>query len=186
MSYQGHRVSIRASAGLAEVDVALSKEDILRNADLALYEAKRRGKGQVAVFNQGFLVQASRRMHLEHALQEALRTQQLEVWFQPIVDAQSHALVGMEALSRWALDGEYISPDEFIGIAEETGLINAAWPACLRPGAGRAEYPACRTPRLVVQRELVGTPVPRQRFGGRAERLPAPPRVYRPARCTWS
>ena len=125
MSYQGHRVSIRASAGLAEVDVALSKEDILRNADLALYEAKRRGKGQVAVFNHGFLVQASRRMHLEHALQEALRTQQLEVWFQPIVDAQSHALVGMEALSRWSLDGEYISPDEFIGIAEETGLINA-------------------------------------------------------------
>lgn len=125
ISYQGHRISIRASAGLTEVDAALSKEDILRNADLALYEAKRRGKGQVAVFNQGFLAQASRRMHLEHALQAALRTQQLEVWFQPIVDAHSQALVGMEALSRWSLDGKYIPPDEFIGIAEETGLINA-------------------------------------------------------------
>ena len=125
ISYQGHRISIRASAGLAEVDVALSKEDILRNADLALYEAKRCGKGQVAVFNHGFLVQASRRMHLEQALQAALRTQQIEVWFQPIVDAHSHALVGMEALSRWSLDGKYIAPGEFIGIAEETGMINA-------------------------------------------------------------
>lgn len=123
ISYQGHKITVRASAGLTEVDVTLSKEDILRNADLALYEAKRRGKGQVAVFNDGFLLQASRRIYLEQALQTALQAEQLEVWFQPIIDTYSNKLVGLEALSRWSLAGELIPPDEFIQIAEETGLI---------------------------------------------------------------
>lgn len=123
ISYQGHSLSVRASAGLTEVDAALSKEEVLRNADLAMYEAKRRGKGQVTAFDITFLDLASRRMQLEEALQIALNDQQLEVWFQPIVDARSGAVVGMEALSRWPFCGTYIPPDEFIGIAEDTGMI---------------------------------------------------------------
>ena len=121
--YQGQQISIRASAGLTAVDATLSKEDTLRNADLALYEAKRRGKGQIAVFDRGLLIQASRRMYLEQALHTTLQAEQLEVWFQPIVDAQNNTLVGMEALCRWNFEGEYIAPGEFIQIAEETGMI---------------------------------------------------------------
>lgn len=114
---------VRGSIGIALVDAALSKEDIVRNADLAMYEAKRRGKGQIAMFDVGLLSTTFRRLHLEQALKQALDAKLLEVWFQPIVAPEFGDVVGMEALSRWSLDENYISPVEFIPIAENTGMI---------------------------------------------------------------
>lgn len=121
--HSGSDFRIRASIGLTAVSAMLGKENVIRNADLAMYEAKRRGKGQAVVFKMALLDTVSRRMQLEQALQAALNDHQLEVWFQPIVNAISGEVVGMEALSRWSLDGEYISPNEFINIAEATGMI---------------------------------------------------------------
>lgn len=121
--YQEHQLNLRASIGFAQVKLKLSKEDVIRNADLAMYEAKRRGKNQVAIFTVNLLDTVSRRMHLEQALREALNQQSLEVWFQPIIDARYGTIVGMEALSRWSLEGEYIPADEFISIAEASGMI---------------------------------------------------------------
>lgn len=121
--YKGHKLSLRVSVGLAPIKVALSKEDVIRNADLAMYEAKRRGKYQTVIFKIGLLDAVSRRMQLEQALQEALNQQQLEVWFQPVVDASKGEFIGMEALSRWSLGGEFVPPDEFILIAETSGMI---------------------------------------------------------------
>lgn len=121
--YAGHKLNLRASIGLAAIKSALSKEDVIRNADLAMYEAKRLGKNQAVVFKIGLLDTVSRRMQLEQALQEALNEKQLEVWFQPVIDARNGNILGMEALSRWPLGGEYVPANEFIAIAETSGMI---------------------------------------------------------------
>ena len=121
--YDNHKLTLRASIGLASLQYTLSKEDVIRNADLAMYEAKRRGKNQVVVFKVNFLDIVSRRMQLEQALREALNNQELDIWFQPILDAKNGLVIGLEALSRWKLSNEQIPPDEFISIAETSGMI---------------------------------------------------------------
>ncbi|GGP88611.1 sensor domain-containing diguanylate cyclase [Shewanella ulleungensis] len=121
--YEGHKLNLHASIGLAPLKYAATKEDVIRNADLAMYEAKRRGKNQVVVFKIHFLDIVSRRMQLEQALREALNEQELDIWFQPIIDARNGSVIGLEALSRWKLCSEFIPPDEFIGIAETSGMI---------------------------------------------------------------
>lgn len=118
-----HIISVRVSLGIAVVDGALSNEDVLRNADLAMYEAKRRGKGQLALFDAGLLNSATRRVQLVQALQRALDDNQLEVWFQPIVNPLTGRVTSMEALLRWSFNGTYVPPDEFIPIAESDGMI---------------------------------------------------------------
>lgn len=121
--YDDHTLNLRASIGLAPLNYTLTKEDIIRNADLAMYEAKRRGKNQAVVFKINFLDIVSRRMQLEQALREALNGQELAIWFQPIIDARKGRIIGLEALSRWKLSSEFIPPDEFISIAETSGMI---------------------------------------------------------------
>ncbi|MGI2170341.1 bifunctional diguanylate cyclase/phosphodiesterase [Shewanella sp. MF05960] len=121
--YEGHKLNLQASIGLAPLKYALSKEDVIRNADLAMYEAKRRGKNQAVVFKINFLDIVSRRMQLEQALREALNEQELDIWYQPIIDARNGGIIGLEALSRWKLCSEFIPPDEFISIAETSGMI---------------------------------------------------------------
>ena len=121
--YEGHKLNLHASIGIASLKYGLSKEDVIRNADLAMYEAKRRGKNQVVAFKINFLDIVSRRMQLEQALREALNEQELAIWFQPIIDAQKGCVIGLEALSRWRLSSEFIPPNEFISIAEASGMI---------------------------------------------------------------
>ena len=123
ITFGDHSLTIRTSGGIAPVTATLSPEEVLRNADLAMYEAKRLGKGQIATFDIGLLDAVARKMQLELALKFALDREQLDVWFQPIVDARSGQVTGMEALARWSLDGNFIPPGEFIAIAEDAGLI---------------------------------------------------------------
>ena len=120
---EGHSLITRGSIGITLVDAALSKDDVVRNADLAMYEAKRLGKGRVKVFDIRLLDKASRYLQLEQALKRTLDNQQLEVWYQPIIAPDSGDIVGMEALSRWPFGESYIPPVEFISIAENTGMI---------------------------------------------------------------
>lgn len=115
--------SVTASIGIAPLYRELTPTALLRNADLAMYEAKRRGKNQAVMFDQAIHQAFTRRAELETALRLALERQQIEAWFQPIVDAQTQQVQSLEALARWCLDGTWIAPDEFITIAEEAGLI---------------------------------------------------------------
>lgn len=115
--------TVTASIGVAPLQRQLTPTTLLRNADLAMYEAKCRGKNQVVVFDQVIHHTFTRRAELEAALRLALERQQIEAWFQPIVDAHSQQVRSVEALARWCLDGVWIAPDEFIPIAEEAGLI---------------------------------------------------------------
>jgi diguanylate cyclase (GGDEF)-like protein len=98
----------------------VSEETLLRDADAAMYRAKDSGRNGVHVFSDETRLAVLERVELEQGLRAALADQQLEVHYQPIVDLRSSRVTGVEALLRWP-GGR--GPDEFIPVAEETGLI---------------------------------------------------------------
>jgi diguanylate cyclase (GGDEF)-like protein len=137
----------------ASVGVALSRpgkdgpESLLRNADMAMYQAKANGKARHAVFDQSMEARALARLELETDLRHALERDELRVYYQPITALADGHIAEMEALIRWEHPVRgMISPDEFIPIAEETGLIVALgqWVlemACRQGAAWREAYP---------------------------------------------
>jgi diguanylate cyclase (GGDEF)-like protein len=118
-------ISITASIGIA-TGLPSSAEDLLHDADLALYKAKALGKDRYAIFESAMYIAAQDRMHLEIELNEALAAKQLFLVYQPLLDLESERIVGVEALLRWRhpVNG-IIPPDQFIPIAEENGSIIA-------------------------------------------------------------
>ena len=121
----GHLVTVGTTIGIAVAPTDGGDADrLLRNADLALYRAKADGKSTFRFFEQEMDAQAQARRQLEIDLRSALAAEELEVHYQPLVDLVSRDVIGFEALLRWphATRG-YISPSEFIPLAEETGLI---------------------------------------------------------------
>jgi len=121
----GREVVVHASIGVAEsVPGATSAEELLRNADIAMYEAKKQGKGQHQVFLPGMDLAAWKRLELEAELRAALEDGQFELYYQPILDLDSGAVSELEALVRWDHPTRgLLPPAEFIPVAEETGLI---------------------------------------------------------------
>ena len=148
-----HEIFVTASIGIATSgrDAETSVE-LLRNADTAMHRAKQRGRGQVERFDQAMRIELAARLGLESALQRALERDELRALYQPIVELESGRVVKQEALVRWLRPGNgMVPPDEFINVAEETGLIvpigewmlnratadAASWQAD-RPGVGVA------------------------------------------------
>jgi diguanylate cyclase (GGDEF)-like protein len=105
-------------------------EQLLKNADLALYGAKAGGRGRACFYDASMSAGVVRRLQLERALRSAITLDQLSVVYQPQVDLISRAVTGFEALVRWKHPelGD-VRPDEFIAVAEDAGLINeiGAW-----------------------------------------------------------
>ena len=122
----GQRRQVRASIGcrLSEGHGLSDADELLRDADVAMYQAKGAGKDRVELFSQATRALIVRRLQLEQDLRQALAADALEVHFQPQVELATGRVAGAEALARWrhAHDG-HVSPPEFIGVAEETGLI---------------------------------------------------------------
>lgn len=101
------------------------RETLLKHADIAMYRAKQRGRNNFSLFKPSMNEQARRRVMLEHDLREAIANQEIYLHYQPLVDASSHELIGAEALARWKHPTlGAICPDEFIYLAEETGLMD--------------------------------------------------------------
>jgi diguanylate cyclase (GGDEF)-like protein len=99
-------------------------ETLLKNADAALYHVKDRGRGNYGFYTKSMNEEALERLQLENALHRALEREELMVFYQPVVDAMSRELVGMEALLRWqSPEMGLLTPSQFIPLAEETGLI---------------------------------------------------------------
>lgn len=120
-----HQVRIGASIGIATADKAtVSADRVLRNADVALYQAKIEGRGTWRLFHPEMDVKIRTRRALEADLRRGFAEEQFEVHYQPLVDAGTERLSGFEALVRWnhPVRG-LVFPDEFITVAEETGLI---------------------------------------------------------------
>lgn len=101
-----------------------SKEEILKNADLAMYQAKIQGKNRCIFFDRVMEKAVLDKMLLERSLREAVCKDELKLWYQPFVDAATGRIVGFEALVRWYNPEKgIIMPMHFIDLAEETGLI---------------------------------------------------------------
>ena len=118
-------LSIDFSVGISVYpDDAHNAESMLRNADVAMYEVKMQGRNGYRFFTPSMSERPAARLRIEQELRKALRRGELELHYQPKVDANSGAIVGAEALLRWLVDGrEVYAPDEFIPVAEESGLI---------------------------------------------------------------
>ncbi|MCP4596994.1 EAL domain-containing protein [Neptuniibacter sp.] len=121
----GYEVFSGASVGITmtptDSDVPV---ELLRLADLAMYKAKESGRNQFHFFARKMQERVNRRVVLEHMLRKGLEEGELEVFYQPIIDAKTHKIFGVEALLRWFQPEEgNISPYEFIPVAEESGLI---------------------------------------------------------------
>ncbi len=121
---QGLELVATVSTGVVLAQPDSTAEDLLRNADTAMYEAKHRARGAWVLFEPEMHVRAVAALALESDLRTALRTRQLRVAFQPIIEIATGRVVGMEALARWRHPhkGE-ISPATFIPVAEASGLI---------------------------------------------------------------
>jgi diguanylate cyclase (GGDEF)-like protein len=120
----GHKVVVTASIGLAAANTPLDPDQFLRNADLALYEAKSEGRGTWRWFETKMESNAQARRNLEFDLRKALETEAFELYYQPLFNLRSKRIVACEALLRWPhRDRGMVSPAEFIPVAEEMGLI---------------------------------------------------------------
>jgi diguanylate cyclase (GGDEF)-like protein len=124
-SIGGHEVFIGASIGVAMPDDdAQTVDELLRNADVAMYMAKDGGKGRFAVFAPEMHQAAVERMQLEADLQRAIKRNEFVVHYQPLVELSTGKVTGMEALVRWCHPTKgMLAPADFIPLAEETGLI---------------------------------------------------------------
>ncbi|WP_444998205.1 sensor domain-containing diguanylate cyclase [Aliikangiella sp. IMCC44359] len=101
-----------------------SPESVLRDADAAMYHAKENGKDRYELFDVEMHENAMKRLEIESELRKAIQQKEIEVYYQPIVDLKTNKIIAFEALARWThVRLGFISPNEFIPIAEETGLI---------------------------------------------------------------
>jgi diguanylate cyclase (GGDEF)-like protein len=121
----GNRIFANASIGIAySVSGLEESEDLLRDADVAMYQAKAAGKGRSVVFEAGMQEAVRARAELEGDLRHAIERGELSVHYQPIVRVEAQPIRGVEALVRWDHPRlGRLSPAEFIPLAEETGLI---------------------------------------------------------------
>jgi diguanylate cyclase (GGDEF)-like protein/PAS domain S-box-containing protein len=118
-------VSASASIGIAMSPLSATCDQLLRNADLAMYTAKRHGRGRFELFQPEMHAAAVERLNVEAELRRAIERDELVVYYQPIVELRSSHIIGVEALVRWNHPTRgLLGPDVFIGLAEETGLIH--------------------------------------------------------------
>ena len=121
---QGNRVYVSASLGLAISEEDDDAMNLVNKAELAMFAAKEHGGNHLSVFHKRLSEVAFDRKQLENALHQAVTHHELSVHYQPQVDTTSEAVVGCEALVRWQRrDGRYISPADFIPLAEKTGMV---------------------------------------------------------------
>ncbi len=117
------RVFVKASIGIA-TDGRSSAEELLRNADIAMYRAKWGGKNRYLVFESGMQDEVQSRLEVEMDLQGALKGEEFFLVYQPTLDLESMSPTGVEALIRWRRPGRgVVQPEEFIPLLEETGMI---------------------------------------------------------------
>ena len=125
-SLDGREVYSTASIGIALSDESSGPEDVLRDADTAMYRAKSQGRAGYAIFDAEMHAHVRAQLQLETDLRRGLARSQFEVFYQPIIALKSGAIAGFEALARWHHpERGLLLPGEFMPLAEETGLVAA-------------------------------------------------------------
>jgi diguanylate cyclase (GGDEF)-like protein/PAS domain S-box-containing protein len=146
-SIGGREVFTSASIGIAfSASQYNNPEEMMRDADTAMYHAKARGKARHELFDAEMHARALDRLGLENDLRQAVKSSAFDVHYQPIVSLTSGMCVGFEALVRWSRNGQATSPEKFIPVAEELGLIESlgTWvlqEACRTFADWRSRYP---------------------------------------------
>lgn len=122
----GHSLFLTCSIGIATASRLMRGEELLRNADMAMYSAKERGKACYALFDETMHHQAVHRLNLENDLRRAIEREEFVVYYQPIVSMFDGRVTALEALMRWQHpERGLLLPESFLNVAKETGLINA-------------------------------------------------------------
>jgi diguanylate cyclase (GGDEF)-like protein/PAS domain S-box-containing protein len=124
-SVDGHELFVTASIGISLSSARATSAELLRNADIAMYDAKRRGRARFALFDESMHRKVVDRLARETDLRQAVEQSLLPVHYQPIVDLATGRIRALEALARWPVGWSPLEPHEFIPIAEETGMIGA-------------------------------------------------------------
>jgi diguanylate cyclase (GGDEF)-like protein/PAS domain S-box-containing protein len=145
---RGRQVFVRASVGIAISDGLDNTDTLIRNADTAMYAAKAAGKARYEFFQPAMHARALARFEVQGDLERAIGNEEFVVHYQPIIDFDSGGVGGIEALVRWMHPSRgLVPPLEFIGIAEDTGLIVplGRWvleEACRQTATWRSEHPS--------------------------------------------
>lgn len=121
----GNEVTVSASIGITLISQdGASAEELLQNSDIAMYYAKTEGKNAFKFFNQEMNMKVKNRMNMENSMRQALQNEEFTLVYQPQIDIENNKMHGVEALIRWNSPTlGFISPVDFIPLAEETGLI---------------------------------------------------------------
>ena len=121
---KGHLIRISVSIGIAVYpDDGTTSEELLRNADIAMYKAKDAGKNRYVFFEDKMYKKIIQRHILEEDIKKAIENDEFIVYYQPKVDVIAHKIIGLEALVRWKKDDKIIFPGDFIDIASQCNLI---------------------------------------------------------------
>ncbi len=122
---QGHKLSTSTSIGMVITDNDnITTEELLKHADMAMYQAKKEWRGSTSFYRPELDRVIKRRLTIDNALRSAVSSNELEIYFQPITEFATGTIIGAEALLRWEnQELGMITPDEFIPIAEESGVI---------------------------------------------------------------
>jgi PAS domain S-box-containing protein len=144
----GQEIVLTVSIGVAfSGNAGAEAQDVLGDAEIAMYRAKSAGKGRCEVFDHAMHAGAIKRLQLETDLRKALELNQFRVYYQPIVSLRNGQIVGFEALSRWQRPEGLVMPGEFIAVADETGIIlpmnrQLLYDACRQLRAWQALFPS--------------------------------------------
>jgi diguanylate cyclase (GGDEF)-like protein len=183
---EGRELRVHASIGIAFTANGNVVEDLLRNADVAMYSAKTNGKGSYAWYDPDMHVRAQRRQQLAETLEGSVEREEIEAYYQPIVALDTGRVVGLEALARWRHPVRgLVLPESFIPLAEESGFMppigrTVLRLACEQLGAWRSRHrfhqdlmvsvnlsqSELRSPNLTsdVKEILAGTGIPPDRL----------------------
>lgn len=125
MNFGGRIASVSVSVGIVDLENdEADVEEVIRRADVAMYAAKAAGRNRIHVYEKSLDFKRDENRAIARALREHIDSRSLSVVYQPIVDARTRRIRGVEALVRWPADTpRYYTPDEFIPVAEEFGLI---------------------------------------------------------------
>ena len=144
----GQEIVLTASVGIAyNSNPGAEAQDLVRDAEIAMYRAKSAGKARCEVFDHVMHAGAIKRLQLETDLRKALELNQFRVYYQPIVSLRNGQIVGFETLSRWQRPEGLVMPGEFIAVADETGIIlsinrQLLYDACLQLRSWQTLYPS--------------------------------------------
>ena len=166
-SLAGEQLSIGASIGIAEVAAGQptpSLDELYSRADIAMYAAKRSGKGQVAMYEPAMVLPEAADLHFRPLLIEAIRARDIECHFQPIVDLANAKIYSMEALARWRVGGEMVDQEYFIKLTGRLGLMPELTDLMLDLACGQL---ADWTARLGCEDLQVGVNVPAELMNDR-------------------